>query len=47
MWARSDRTIPIPGFRDVAQARENAGALALGPLRSEQLAEIAGVLAAA
>jgi aryl-alcohol dehydrogenase-like predicted oxidoreductase len=47
VWARSERTIPIPGFRDVAQAEENAGALALGPLRSEQLAECAGVLAAA
>ena len=47
VWARSERTIPIPGFRNVDQARENAGALALGPLRSEQLTEIAGVLAAA
>ncbi|OLF12264.1 aldo/keto reductase [Actinophytocola xinjiangensis] len=47
LWARSDATIPIPGFRTVAQARENAGALALGPLRPEQLTEIAGVLAAA
>ena len=47
VWARSERTIPIPGFRNVAQAEENAGALALGPLRQEQLAEIAGVLAAA
>ncbi|GAB3443722.1 aldo/keto reductase [Actinophytocola sediminis] len=45
--ARSERTIPIPGFRDVGQAQENAGALALGPLRSEQVAEIAGVLTAA
>jgi aryl-alcohol dehydrogenase-like predicted oxidoreductase len=44
VWARSERTIPIPGFRTVAQAEENAGALALGPLRSEQLAEITSVL---
>jgi aryl-alcohol dehydrogenase-like predicted oxidoreductase len=47
VWARSERTIPIPGFRTVAQAEENAGALALGPLRAEQLTEIASVLAAA
>lgn len=44
LWARSERTIPIPGFRDVTQAEENAGALARGPLRPEQLSEIAGVL---
>ena len=47
LLARSERTIPIPGFRNTAQAEENAGAIALGPLRQEQLAEIAGVLAAA
>ncbi|OLF18105.1 aldo/keto reductase [Actinophytocola xanthii] len=46
VWARGDRTIPIPGFRTVAQAEENAAALALGPLRSEQLAEIRAVLSA-
>jgi aryl-alcohol dehydrogenase-like predicted oxidoreductase len=44
IWARSPRTIPIPGFRNVAQAEENAGALALGPLRAEQVSEIAGLL---
>ncbi len=44
LWARSERTIPIPGFRDVAQAQENAGALTHGPLRPEQLTEIAGLL---
>jgi aryl-alcohol dehydrogenase-like predicted oxidoreductase len=44
IWARSPRTIPIPGFRTVAQAEENAGALKHGPLRAEQVAEIAGLL---
>ena len=44
IWARSERTIPIPGFRTVAQAEENAGALARGPLRPEQLTEIAALL---
>jgi aryl-alcohol dehydrogenase-like predicted oxidoreductase len=44
IWARSPRTIPIPGFRNVAQAEENAGALRHGPLRPEQLTEIAGLL---
>ncbi|MEV5142845.1 aldo/keto reductase [Streptomyces sp. NPDC052727] len=40
LWARSPRTVPIPGFRTVAQAEENAGALAKGPLTAAQLAEI-------
>jgi aryl-alcohol dehydrogenase-like predicted oxidoreductase len=44
VWARGDRTIPIPGFRDVAQAEDNAGALAHGPLRAEQVREIAALL---
>jgi aryl-alcohol dehydrogenase-like predicted oxidoreductase len=42
--ACGDRTIPIPGFRDVAQAEDNAGALAHGPLRPEQVREIAALL---
>ncbi|WP_225773156.1 aldo/keto reductase [Inquilinus sp. Marseille-Q2685] len=40
LWARSPRTLPIPGFRSVAQVRENAGALEKGPLRPEAMAEI-------
>ena len=32
LWARSPRTLPIPGFRTVAQVEENAGALEKGPL---------------
>jgi aryl-alcohol dehydrogenase-like predicted oxidoreductase len=44
LWARSPRTVPIPGFRSVAQAEENAGALAKGPLTADQLAEVDRVL---
>ena len=40
VWARSERTIPIPGIRTVAQAEENAKAMAFGPLAAEQMAEI-------
>ncbi|MFD3589138.1 aldo/keto reductase [Streptomyces sp. NPDC058683] len=40
IWARSPRTVPIPGFRSVAQAEDNAGAMAKGPLTAGQLAEI-------
>jgi aryl-alcohol dehydrogenase-like predicted oxidoreductase len=44
LWARSDRTIPIPGFKTVAQAQENAGALAHGPLPAAAMRQIDALL---
>ncbi|WP_405858796.1 aldo/keto reductase [Streptomyces sp. NBC_01515] len=44
LWARSPRTVPIPGFRSVTQAEQNAGAIAKGPLTAGQLAEVDRVL---
>ncbi|GAB2840922.1 aldo/keto reductase [Streptomyces deserti] len=44
LWARSPRTVPIPGFRSVAQAEENAGALEKGPLTVEQMREVERIL---
>lgn len=46
LWARSPRTVPIPGFRSVAQAEENAGALVYGPLHDSRLKEISDLPAA-
>jgi aryl-alcohol dehydrogenase-like predicted oxidoreductase len=43
-WGRSLLTIPIPGFRTVAQVKENAGAMAFGPLAPEQMAQIESIL---
>jgi aryl-alcohol dehydrogenase-like predicted oxidoreductase len=40
IWARSERTVPIPGIRTVRQAEENATAMEAGPLTAEQMAEI-------
>jgi aryl-alcohol dehydrogenase-like predicted oxidoreductase len=40
IWARSEKTIPIPGFKTFAQVQENAKALELGPLTAEQMKEI-------
>ncbi len=40
IWARSEKTIPIPGFKTVAQVEENARAMELGPLTAEQMKEI-------
>lgn len=45
LWARSPRTLPIPGFRTVAQVEENAGALGKGPLPPTVMAEIDEALA--
>jgi aryl-alcohol dehydrogenase-like predicted oxidoreductase len=39
-WARSVKTLPIPGFRTVAQVQENAGAMQFGPLTKEQMSQI-------
>ncbi|MGD8794236.1 MAG: aldo/keto reductase [Anaerolineae bacterium] len=44
IWARSERAIPIPGFKTVAQVEENAGAMAFGPLSREQLQEVEQIL---
>jgi aryl-alcohol dehydrogenase-like predicted oxidoreductase len=44
MWGRSRQTIPIPGFRTVAQIEENAGAMEFGPLDKSQLGEIDAIL---
>jgi aryl-alcohol dehydrogenase-like predicted oxidoreductase len=44
IWARGEQTIPIPGFRTVAQVEENAGALRHGPLAPSAMAEIAQLL---
>jgi aryl-alcohol dehydrogenase-like predicted oxidoreductase len=45
IWARSTQTIPIPGFRTVEQATENAGALQHGPLTADQMTEVERLLA--
>jgi aryl-alcohol dehydrogenase-like predicted oxidoreductase len=44
LWARSPRTLPIPGFRTTAQIEENCGALVHGPLTQAQMQEIDGIL---
>jgi aryl-alcohol dehydrogenase-like predicted oxidoreductase len=40
IWARSPRTVPVPGFRTVEHVEEDAEALRLGPLSEEQMEEI-------
>jgi aryl-alcohol dehydrogenase-like predicted oxidoreductase len=40
IWARSPRTIPVPGFRTVEHVEGSARALDFGPLRKHQMAEV-------
>ena len=44
IWARSEKTVPIPGFKTVAQVEENAKAMEFGPLTQDQLKEIDTIL---
>jgi aryl-alcohol dehydrogenase-like predicted oxidoreductase len=44
LWARSEQTLPIPGFRTMAQVEENCGALKFGALNAEQMNEIETLL---
>jgi aryl-alcohol dehydrogenase-like predicted oxidoreductase len=37
LWARSPQTVPIPGFKTVAQVEENCAAMDRGPLTAEQM----------
>jgi len=40
LWALSPITVPIPGFKSVAQVEENAGALEFGALNTSQMDQI-------
>jgi aryl-alcohol dehydrogenase-like predicted oxidoreductase len=44
LWARSERTVPIPGFRMLAQAESNIKAIGFGPLQEGQMRQIDQVL---
>jgi aryl-alcohol dehydrogenase-like predicted oxidoreductase len=44
IWAHSERTIPIPGFKNVKQVIENAKAMVLGPFTETQMAQIKAIL---
>jgi aryl-alcohol dehydrogenase-like predicted oxidoreductase len=44
LWGRSLNTVPIPGFRTVAQVEENAKAMEFGPLTARQMTEIDQIL---
>ena len=45
LWTRSDRTIPIPGFKTLTQVKENIQAMELGLLSKEQMKKIDEIFA--
>ena len=44
LWGRSERMLPIPGFKTVEQVTENAKAMEFGPLSEQQIREIDRIL---
>ena len=44
IWARSPLTVPIPGFKTVAQVEENCKAMEFGPLSHDKFLEIEKIL---
>ncbi len=40
IWTRSNRAIPVPGFKTVAQVKENIQAMEFGVLSREQMQKI-------
>jgi aryl-alcohol dehydrogenase-like predicted oxidoreductase len=44
IWSRSEKTIPIPGFKTVKQVEENCKALEFGPLAPDQMHQIDQIL---
>jgi aryl-alcohol dehydrogenase-like predicted oxidoreductase len=44
IWALDERMVPIPGFKTVAQVKENAGAMAFGPFGESEMRQIDEIL---
>lgn len=44
IWARSERTIPAPGFKTARQVEENVAAMEFGPLPPEQMQQVEALL---
>lgn len=44
LWARSSKTIPIPGFKTVKQVEESIGAVRFGRLSEQQMSGIQEII---
>ncbi len=45
IWAFDERMIPIPGFKSIKQVKDNAGAMAYGPLSKEAVEQVQAIVA--
>jgi aryl-alcohol dehydrogenase-like predicted oxidoreductase len=45
IWALDDRMVPIPGFKSVEQAEDNAGAMDFGSLSDDQVRQVQAIVA--
>lgn len=45
IWGLDKRMIPIPGFKNVKQVEDNAGAMAFGPMSAEEVAQVQAIVA--
>jgi len=46
LWAKSNVTIPIPGFKNSKQVEQNVGAIEYGPLVKDQVDKIDKIIEA-
>jgi aryl-alcohol dehydrogenase-like predicted oxidoreductase len=44
IWALDERMIPIPGFKNQNQVKDNAGAMAFGPLTREEVNQVQAIV---
>ncbi|MFX0067950.1 MAG: aldo/keto reductase [Candidatus Hodarchaeota archaeon] len=44
IWAQHHQLVPIPGFKNVKQVEENAGAMEFGPLSKKQVEQVKKIL---
>lgn len=45
IWGLDERMIPIPGFKNVKQVEDNAGAMQFGPMPAKELAQVQAIVA--
>jgi aryl-alcohol dehydrogenase-like predicted oxidoreductase len=45
IWALDENMFPIPGFKSVEQVLDNAGAMELGPLTKQEVADVKDIVA--
>ena len=45
IWGLDERMLPIPGFKNVKQVTDNAGAMQFGPMSADEVAQVQAIVA--